>query len=275
MAGGPQKPEHGGKFFITPRRMIDSPAWRSLSNRARTALQIFQAHHDGFNNGRIGLGIKAVGTFMGNQNHGANARAIAELIEKGFLECMSDADWSQSKVREYRLTFIPCGSKSTFKSATNEYLDWRPAHGTRRKFGAAGSTTKTELSDAVTATRKKFPVAMTANGRPETGVVSRVDRVAETAAHITNQSSAQFDPKRAQVSSSGIDLSELRGWTLYVIEFLGFGGQKRLAASSKVPEPVLSKFKAGANLPSHHHINLQAACARFVRYDQWRAEISA
>lgn len=57
MANGPQKPDTSGNFFMTPRKVVSSVAWKHLSLRARVVLQTFQSAHDGFNNGRIKMGI--------------------------------------------------------------------------------------------------------------------------------------------------------------------------------------------------------------------------
>lgn len=142
MAQGPQKADHGGNFYITPRALLDSVAWKHLSFRARAVLQVFQDRHDGFNNGHLALGIHEIGKRLGNKNHGPNAKAVAELIELGFLECVSDADRKHSKVREYRLTFVSTGKAKHVEKATNDYRDWRPAPGKTRKFGGVRTTTQ-------------------------------------------------------------------------------------------------------------------------------------
>ena len=120
MGQGPQKTAHGGNFFMTPRRVLDSVAWKSLSLRARAILQVFQAGHDGWNNGNLGMRVHDLGAKIGDQNHGANGRAVAELIEKGFLELTAEADRRQGKVREYRLTFVTTGKSREVVDATHE-----------------------------------------------------------------------------------------------------------------------------------------------------------
>ncbi len=104
-----QRVDHGGDFIQLPRPLLRSAAFLSLSSRARCALLVLLERFSGFNNGRIGLAIDHLGAALGNQNHRANSRALAELIERGFVECMADANHVKSKAREYRLTFIESG----------------------------------------------------------------------------------------------------------------------------------------------------------------------
>lgn len=280
MANGPQKPDHGGNFFMTPRKVINSVAWNHLSLRARAILQLFQSAHDGFNNGRIKMGIHQLGALIGNQNHAANARAVAELIEKGFLVCMSDADHHQSKVREYRLTFIPSGKAKATSPATHDYADWRPPAGSKRKFGGAKDATETEVSIAAPAIFGKFSGADSATSNGEIVGISASGCVAAVAPILGNQSLASSastsisgnSPFRSTGEGIGVDLDELREWLLHVLGEAGFGGQKELSREAGVPEPVLSKFKRGRGLPAHYRIPLQTACGRRTPYNVWKAQ---
>ncbi len=117
------------------------------------------------NNGEIEFSIRAFGQAIGSENHGLNANAVAELIEKGFLECTSEANRANSKARKYRLTFIstyrraPNGEQ--IEAATHEYEDWRPVK--KRKFrGAEITTTEGEKTTFPTTTVKKCAVDITA-----------------------------------------------------------------------------------------------------------------
>lgn len=278
MANGPQKPDTGGNFFMTPRKVVGSIAWRQLSNRARAILQAFQYAHDGFNNGRIKMGIHQLGAFVGNQNHDANSRAVAELIEMGFLECVSDANHHQSKAREYRITFIASGKEKAISPATNDYLEWRPKPGMKRKFGPAKSAMESEVAIAGAANSRKLSCAVLATSNSETLEISTPCHVAATAPILGNQSS-DLSPaipiagSRSSPSSEGVgvDLHELRGWMKDVIDQLGYGGQKTLALDARVPEPAISKFKRGRSLPARYHLDLQMACGRHLPYRRWRA----
>jgi hypothetical protein len=281
VAQGPQKADHGGNFFMTPRRVLNSVAWRYLSLRARAVLQIFQDAHDGFNNGNIALSIHEISKRMGNQNHGANGRAVAELIEKGFLECTSDADRHQAKTREYRLTFVASGSKGKGRelaNATHEYHDWRPEAGSRRKFGGAITAPQNSLTGAETAPMLKVTAAETA----PTATVSRgfdaTCRGAETALLIDNQSvgcpvapeSHPLNLVKSRGADLRLDLDVLRDWTCDVVAHRGYGGQRWLALHADVPEPILSRFRKGSTLPDRYRTALQMACGRVLPFSEWK-----
>jgi hypothetical protein len=66
------------------------------------------------------------GPNSGGVNNGRIARAIARLIEHGFLAEPTPGSWMERRAREYRLTFVSSGKAPPFRSATNEYLSWSP-----------------------------------------------------------------------------------------------------------------------------------------------------
>ena len=277
MASGPQKPDHGGNFYMVPRRVQDSVAWRCMSLRARVVLQVMQARHDGFNNGRIGISIHDIGAAIGDQNHGANSKAVAELIDKGFVECTTDANRHQSKVRAYRLTFVSTGEGKRVQPATHEYKDWRPVAGTRKKFGGARTATQNALSVVVTATKVESSVVVTAS--LDTGMCGFEGSscVADTARFIGNQSegvpgqleSARPISLKPAAADPRADVTDLREWARVVCA--GPGGQRALVGSSGVPAATLSRFLSGRGLPDRHRHNLQQACGRALPYAAWRA----
>lgn len=284
MAGGPQKTDHGGNFIVLPRKLLASPAWRSLSMHARATYLVFCERHNGFNNGDLALGVREVSAALGNQNHRATSRSICELIERGFLVCTSDADHHQAKTRTYRITAIATGNGK--KGATNDYLEWRPGPLQKRKFGGAKTATQKPVSVTETATERKFPVAVSATTMTEISGLEADACVAVPATLISNHSSGcsrssgsleivapvAFRPAGVGPAQSSLaDLDELREWTRAVIAKLGYGGAKKLAAAAKVPEPVLSRFRQGKNLPGHHRLALQHVCGRALPFNVWKS----
>ena len=261
---------------MTPRKVITSAGWKHLSMRARVILQLFQFAHDGFNNGRIKMGIHQIGSQIGNQNHAANSRAVAELIETGFLECVSDADHHHAKVRQYRLTFIATGKEKSVSPATNEFMDWRPPSTSKRKFGRAKSATQEGVAVAVPASSRKFSVALDATPPAEIDGIAAISTVATVAPILGNQSSAGSEARlqtsnhaRLPVEAPGVDLFELREWARHVLDILGFGGQKVLALDADVPQPALCKFLKGKGLRADYRMRLQFACGRHTPYRKW------
>ena len=262
---------------MMPRRVQDSIAWRHASLRARVVLGVFLYHHDGWNNARLALTIRQIGQAIGDQNNGANGKAVAELIQLGFLDCVTDADHQQSKAREYRITFIPTGHGKTAQPATHEYADWRPGPMQTRKFGGARTATPNTISDAVTASTVKFSDAVTAP-RPTENCGFEVPSLdAVTAPLLINQSPTKdCRPARsvlARVQTPSLDLAvpvdELRLWAQSAIAQIG--SARRLAQSAGIPEPALSRFRNGKSLPDHFRHALQQACGRALPYVKWKA----
>jgi hypothetical protein len=270
---GPQKVDHGGNFFMVPRRVTASVAFREASPRALTTLLVFLHAFNGHNNGEIAFGIHAIGAATGNQNHGANSRAVAELIEKGFLECTSDASQTQSKVRTYRITFISTGKARAIASATHEYEFWRPMQ--KRKFGGARTATQDSDSVAVPAMDVEDSVAVTATPLTESRRFDVGACVAETAPLLDNHSTARpgletlsQSPVKLRVVDPRVDLDTLRDWAREVLDREGYGGARRLANAAQVPEPALSRFRAGQSLPDRYRARMQEACARYLPHNE-------
>jgi hypothetical protein len=271
---GPQKVDSGGNFYMTPRRVTGSVAWRELSFRARAILQVFQYSCDGHNNGELAFGIHEIGKMLGNQSHGLNARAVAELIEKGFLECTSDANRSQGKVRTYRITFISTGRARGIEPATHDYETWRPVK--KRKFGGARTAPESAVSVVVTAPKVKDSGAVTAPQVTESrGFVGQT--LGEGTALLLDNHSAvgwedvnsSFDPMKIPAADLRTEVDTLRQWALQVVYGYGYGGARRLACEAAIPEVALSRFRAGKGLPDHYRIALQEACARAIPFHKF------
>ena len=283
MAGGPEKVDHRGNFIQLPKMLLDSLAWRHASSRERSVLLTIQARHNGFNNGQIGITIHEIGAANGNQSHGLNSKAVAACIGKGFLECTADANHHQSKSRTYRLTYISTriGAGSKTQPATNEYLEWRPPERKTRKFGAAINATQSGLAVEETATRRKVVIEESATPSTVSCGFEPTCCGEETASLIGNQSqglpglslsaaSLASGTSKPRAANIGVELAELRDWTKDVLTQLGYGGQRQLAASAGVPEPIMSRFRGGSNLPERYRLRLQEACARSLPYLKWK-----
>lgn len=238
----PQKVDHGGNFVQLPRAMLSSPAFLSLSLRARSCLYVVLERFNGFNNGRIGLSIDNLGAALGNQNHGSNSRALVELMDRGFLECMAGANHVKSKAREYRLTFIESGPGGPSK-ATNEWKLWRPME----KIGPEATATREWKPVEATATRRKLGVEATATRATETCGFGGRFRVEATAAHIISQ----YEPARSVVADHGNcfkSSSELRA-ALNGLIAAGEATASAVALAIGMPAGTMSKFRNGKGLP--------------------------
>lgn len=114
----------GGKWVGIPLKLIESPAYRDLSLWGRAVLIELVACFNGYNNGKIVCTFDQLAERLGNTNRRAMSKAFAEMMEHGFIDVTSEADWKGRKGREYRLTFVNTTPGGKFEAATNDYKDW-------------------------------------------------------------------------------------------------------------------------------------------------------
>jgi hypothetical protein len=96
----------GGLPFVQLHNwLLDSPAWRALSPNARCVYLAVKRHYDGKNNGSISFSARQAGDAIGTSHHTGN-RALAELIEAGFIEITEDSNFDRKVkiARSYLLT---------------------------------------------------------------------------------------------------------------------------------------------------------------------------
>lgn len=276
-----QKPDHGGNFFMMPRRVTSSVAWRHTSFRARAVLIAFCSAFTGTNNGDLCFSLKAIGEAIGSANHGLTAKAVAELIEHGFIECTSDANRAVARARTYRITFISSFRRTAtgqeIVPATHEYDAWRPVK--KRKFGAVESTaTEGEKTTVSPTTVKKCAGETTPcfAQKPQNSV--NPVTVESTVLLYTSPNGSKGAtvsrlqlPEPGSAGSSLADPETLRTWAKQAVAAAGYGGNNLLADMAGMSAVELSRFRNGKSLPAKHHAALQAACARLLPFDRLSA----
>lgn len=239
------KTDHGGDYFALSRAILRSPAFLSLSHRARSALLVLGERFNNFNNGTIGLSIENLGRALGNQNHRANSAALLELMDRGFVECVSGANHLKHKAREYRLTFVATGDAAG-QQATNEWRSWAPRNG---NIGLEPTAVETWKPHEATATPRKLSTEATATPKTETCGFGGRFRPEATATHIL--------PGYAVVSPSSPDGNSFaRGSELRSALNRLIADRKTTAAeianAISMPVGTMSKFRAGRNLPENY-----------------------
>ena len=276
-----QAVDHGGNFVMWPRRVTASVAWRHASFRARAILMVFCQAFTGRNNGDMVFSIRAIGQAIGSANHGLTSRAVAELIELGFLECTSDANRAVAKARTYRITFISTlratQSGEEIVPATHEYDTWRPVK--KRKFGAVESPTTSDENATVSPTMVKKCVggSTTCFAQKPQKPVTPVVGDSTTLLSTTSPGSKSATVSTLQLAAPGTgdsllaDVETLRRWARQAVNAAGYGGNNQLAADAGMSAVELSRFRNGRSLPAKHHAALQAACARILTFDRLSA----
>jgi hypothetical protein len=148
-----QKADHradnrGGPWAGLPHCVIDSLAYRDLSLWSRAVLTEIVREMNGYNNGEIGLSQRQLANRLGTSNFRQIGRAIAELMEHGFIDIAVEGKWKQRLARQYRLTFVNTGSPGRYRPATNEYRHWQP---TRKSGVEPGSAEAVDPAEPVSA----------------------------------------------------------------------------------------------------------------------------
>lgn len=108
-----------------PHVMLETVAWRSSSSAARSAYVAVSMLYNGRNNGYLAASARRISDSMGVAKTTA-ARALRELVDKGFLEVTADSAFTmkQKRATEYRLTLHRCDR--TGGLPTMAFQRWRP-----------------------------------------------------------------------------------------------------------------------------------------------------
>lgn len=130
-------------FVAVERYIMKSLAWRSLSPNGRAAYLEVGYGFEGENNGRILLSTQMLADRMGRDKSTA-ARALRELVCKGFVECVSKGGFSLKlpHASEWRLAAFKCDVTGAL--ATKAFMRWQPENpergGTGEARGGTGAT---------------------------------------------------------------------------------------------------------------------------------------
>lgn len=85
--------------------VLKSPAWARLTPNARCVYIALKARYNGLNNGSISFSAREAGAALNASHHTGN-RALAELIEAGFIEVTEESSFNRKtkEARTYLLT---------------------------------------------------------------------------------------------------------------------------------------------------------------------------
>jgi DNA-binding transcriptional regulator YhcF (GntR family) len=106
--------------------MLTCDAYLSLSCAARAVLIEIARIYDGTNNGRIALSVRTAAKRCRIADGTAN-RALDELTERGFIECVRRGSFGYKKrhASEWRITSKPCDV--TGELSSKQFMRWRVA----------------------------------------------------------------------------------------------------------------------------------------------------
>lgn len=153
----------GGPWAGIPVCVIESAAYRDCSVHARAVLVELVSRMRGYNNGKLAVSQRELVSSLRCSPRKV-VRAIAELMDHGFLDVSVEGKWKERMARQYRLTFV----STKTAPATNEYRCWSRA-------GNSGATAKVSPSlrtatASIAAARKPAfaPVAIRPSGAQKT-----------------------------------------------------------------------------------------------------------
>ena len=126
------------RFVSLPHFLLRSPAWLSLSPVARCVFIELALIYNGGNNGHLALSARDAAERVRCSKDTA-AKALADLITKGFVECCSRGHFDRKSPRasEYRLTLFACDRSGG--RASKAFMRWRDDQ-TKSVAGLVGGT---------------------------------------------------------------------------------------------------------------------------------------
>lgn len=262
----------GGPWAGIPVCVVNSPAYRHLSLWARAILVELVARMNGYNNGKIAISITEICEALGNSNRGKASKAIAELMEHGFIDVTMQADWKERLAREYRLTFVTTAYPPF--GATNEYRNWTPAgkSGGNASLPVKGVSGNASLPDSVSAGNDALPRIVaykrkTATFGGSANPVSGNDASLLIYNHTppqetgngnkpdsTGNTGGPLQPVPPSEGGDGQSATAIRDKVKSLLRVSPVGTQSRLAEAARIPGGTLSKFLSGDGPLSSAHV---------------------
>lgn len=95
---------HPGGFVGLPRRVFESPEYKTLNLVARCVLDELQCLHTPQRNGRIVLSVERAAKNLSKTENTVRT-GFHELQKKGFIELCHEADHTKGRARQWRLTY--------------------------------------------------------------------------------------------------------------------------------------------------------------------------
>jgi hypothetical protein len=133
----------GQLFVYLPHWMLKSVAYRSLTAQARAIHVELIMIYNSRNNGSLALSARDAATRC-NINKDTAGRAFKELIEKGFVECVTPGGFSRKDphATEWRLTHLLCNK--TGGVPTKPFMRWSAENqNSVRNEGQSGPKSRT------------------------------------------------------------------------------------------------------------------------------------
>jgi hypothetical protein len=122
---GKGRSKGAGRHLQMMHFLLESAAWKGLAPVERALFVEVAQRYDGYNNGRIGMGVRTAAAAIHAAPNTVSA-AFATLVERGLLALTKDSSFSQKQlVREWRVTCFSVGPwDAPTARATHDYQRW-------------------------------------------------------------------------------------------------------------------------------------------------------
>jgi hypothetical protein len=111
-----------GRFINIYYALLNTAAWEQMSPLGKAAFLECMRFYNGKNNGYLAISSRSLADKLCVGKSTA-ARAIEELVSRGFLRLSKASDFSKKRMAsEYRFTHLPCDK--TKKPPSKEYASY-------------------------------------------------------------------------------------------------------------------------------------------------------
>lgn len=121
-----------GGFIQKHEEWLACPAYRDLKPSARCLLEEFQRVYRPDRNGQLSISVANAKVLL-NVSKETASKAFYDLSEHGFIVLTKGQVWTERIAREWKLTFMPCGTREP----TDEWKLWskdNPVNSIRKKI---------------------------------------------------------------------------------------------------------------------------------------------
>ncbi|AKM09714.1 helix-turn-helix domain-containing protein [Croceicoccus naphthovorans] len=243
------------------KKQIDTDAWRALSGSAVKVMLAMGLFENGDNNGEWFFSDRT-GAEMTGLSRNTVRRAIAELIEMGFLYCSERGGFSRKTphAAKYGFTWL-AGPSGPNRAPSHAYEKWKHENSRDQFLTRAGAVSDIGLETSHPTGAELEPDGM------EKPVISADAHFSDIEPQTVSQgdrlAGLETEQRKQANSCTRAELDALRQSTLDHLGRHDPGEQSRLADSLGIPHGTLSKFIHGRNLPERYRDALSDAVMVF------------
>ncbi|MBB3990223.1 helix-turn-helix domain-containing protein [Croceicoccus naphthovorans] len=243
------------------KKQIDTEAWRALSGSAVKVMLAMGLFENGDNNGEWFFSDRT-GAEMTGLSRNTVRRAIAELIETGFLYCSERGGFSRKTphAAKYGFTWL-AGPTGPNRAPSHAYEKWKHENSRDQFLTQPGSISDIGLETLPLTGSETKPDEMEKPVNSANSYFSDIEP--QTVSQGEGSDGLETEQRKQANPDTRAELDALRTSTLNHLKRNEVGEQSRLADGLGIPQGTLSKFINGGNLPSKYRELLSDAVMVF------------